>query len=152
MKPAPIADASLLYASGQQEISRLYVTVDFRAMLVLPSYKPSAAHAVVDDEMSACPRAHEMTVGGYARPRLANCRLIDDPAAGRAYLDADDLGFGDLEPGERIGGAVIFRDAGSDRLSPLIAFHSFHNQGTTGGPVLLEWTARTPCTCGRRSQ
>lgn len=135
-----MADAALVYVRGLQELLRIDVeTADLRVLLVQPSYRYSRAHAVIDDETPATPHAHELTVGGYVRQALAGRRLIEDPAADGVYLDALDLVFGDLEPGERVGGAVLFREAGSDRLSPLLAFYGLGRQGTTGGAVLVAW-------------
>lgn len=92
-----------------------------RVMLVQPSYRPSAACAVVDDETDACPRAHELTVDGYARQALVGCRVIKD--ASGMYLEAPpEVGFGELEAGERVGGWVLFLEAGSDRLSSLLSY------------------------------
>jgi hypothetical protein len=139
MKPVPpVTDCPLSWFRGAQEIARLAVEpVSFCVMLVQASFRPGWSRTVVDDETSTSPREHELAVAGYSRRPLVNCRLVDDPDG--AYLDADDLAFGALGPGERIGGAILFRDAGSDRLSPVIAFYGFGRQGTTGGPVLLEW-------------
>jgi hypothetical protein len=139
MKPVPpVTDCPLSWLRGAQEIARLAVEpVSFCVMLVQASFRPGWAHTVVDDETAASPLAHELTVDGYSRRPLVDPRLVDDPAG--VYLDAPDLVFGNLEPGERIGGALLFRDAGSDRLSPLIAFYPYFNAATTGGPVLLEW-------------
>jgi hypothetical protein len=133
-------DVALVYSSGLVEVARINVeTADLRVLLVQPSYQPAISHAVVDDETGDSPRAHEMPGEGYARQMLTGRRLVEDPATGGAYLDADDPAFGAIEPGERIGGAVLFREAGSDRLSPLIAFYPLGRRGTTGGPVLVEW-------------
>lgn len=135
-----MADPALMYRRGLHELARINLeTADLRVLLVQPSYRFSSVHSAVDDESSVSPQAHELTVGGYVRQVLAGRRLIEDPASGGVYLDAPDLPFGDLDPGERIGGAVLFREAGSDRLSPLIAFYALGRQGTTGGPVLVEW-------------
>jgi hypothetical protein len=135
-----MVEAPLVYLGGLAELARINIeTADLRVLLVQPSYWPLAAHTVVDDETAASPRAHELTVDGYARQPLAGRRLIEDAAMGGVYLDAPDLAFGELEPGERIGGAVLFREAGSDRLSPLLAFYALGRQGTTGGPIVVEW-------------
>lgn len=137
-----MAEPALIYLRGLQELARINVeTADLRVLLVQPSYRPLPSHAVVDDDTASSPRAHELTVGSYARQALTGRRMIEDPAAGGAYLDAADLLFGDLEPGERVGGAVLFREAGGDRLSPLLAFYGLGRQGTTGGAVLVAWAS-----------
>jgi hypothetical protein len=92
-----------------------------RLLLVQPSYLPSPSHTVVDDETILCPRAHELTVEGYNRQTLTGCRVIKDER--EMYLETPpEVGFGDLEAGERVGGAVLYEEAGSDRLSPLLQF------------------------------
>jgi hypothetical protein len=157
----PVVDSSMSWERAAQELTKLYVgPVDLRVLLVKPSYRPDRAHTVVDDETAESPLKHELTVDGYTRQKLAGARLVDDPIG--CYLDASDVPFGALEPGERVGGAVLYREAGSDRLSPLIAFYALGRQGTTGGPVLVEWAApeqgrvaRVPlCSChhARRSK
>lgn len=137
-----MADVARIYTSGLRELARINLeTADLRVLLVQPAYRFSAAHAVVDDETARSPRAHELTVEQYARQALGARRIVEDLAAELIYLDAPDLAFGDLWPGERIGGAVLFLEAGSDRLSPLLAFYGLGRQGTTGGPVLLAWAS-----------
>jgi hypothetical protein len=132
--------AAQLYASGLVEIARgTLETADLRVLLVQPSYRFDLRHAVVDDETGASPRAHELTVEGYGRQALQDRRLVVDGT--RGYLDAADLDFGDLEPGERIGAAILYREAGTDRLSPLIAYYDLGREPTRGGPVTL--------ACGR---
>ncbi len=136
-----MADA-IVYASGLRELARINPeTADLRVMLVQPSYRVDpVAHQVVDDETRAAPRAHELTVEAYARQPLGGAHLVST-AEGGLYLDALDVPFGALGPGERIGGAVLFREAGSDRLSPLIAFYPLGREGTTGGLVSVLWAA-----------
>lgn len=131
-----------LYLSGLEQIARLPIeSAKLQVMLVQPSYRFDARHDVVDNETPASPRAHELTVAGYARVPLRGARLARDDARGRVYLDAEDVDFGSLEPGERVGGAVLVWNMGSDRLSPLVAFYAQGRVATTGGPVTMVWAA-----------
>jgi hypothetical protein len=133
-------DAPLVYQVGLEELARLDPErATLRVLLVQPSYQPDRAHRVLDDETSAGPRAHELAVDDYQRQVLAGVELVQVADEDALDLRAAAVAFGALGTGERIGGAIIFREAGSDRLSPPILFHPLGRQGTTGGPVTLEW-------------
>ena len=131
-------DAALFYANGLEEWAESGCDGSaLRLLLVQPTYRPAAAHTVVDDETAVCPRAHELTVNRYARQPLAGWRFAMD--AGGFCLETPEVVFGALEPGERVGGAVLFREMGSDRLSRLLAFYPLGRRGTTGGIWSITW-------------
>jgi hypothetical protein len=56
-----------------------------------------------------------------------------------AYLDADDVVFPAIAAGETIGGAVLYRDAGSDATSPNLTFYDFTDTPTNGGAPTIQW-------------
>jgi hypothetical protein len=134
-----------LYAIGLAEVARLDLgRANLWALLVRDTYRFDRGHAALDDESGQSPAAHEVAVEGYVRQALEDQRLVEDGS--RLYLDARDLDFGELGPGERLGGLVLFREAGSDRLSPPIAFYEIATTGgrgvpTTGGAVTYAWAA-----------
>lgn len=100
--------------------------------LVQPSYAFDRRHRTAQDIQS-----HELTVDSYVRQQLENVRLSRVPESSRLYVDADDVAFGALGPGERVAGAVLVQGWGDTAL--LRAFFPLTRQGTTGAPVTVLW-------------
>lgn len=127
--------AALLFAPAME---RLIVggvgalpVADLHLVLLQPSYVFQRAHRLVSDL-----RSHELTVDDYIRQRVEHARItrIDDAI----YLDADDVDFGGLGPGERVAGAALA--IGSSDDAELHAYFAFERRGTTGGAVRVNWT------------
>lgn len=141
--------ANLVYNKGLEELGKATTDLDgstLTLMLVKSSYSVNKDHLFVDDGSANDPASHEVTVGGYSRQNLANKTVTRDDTNDFAYLDADDIAYGALAAGETIGGAVLFRNTGSDATSPLIAFYDLTDTPTNGSTITNQWA--TPANGG----
>jgi hypothetical protein len=100
-------------AKGQVNLA----TADVRVLLVA-GYVPDKDHRFVADI------TNEITVTGYARKALTGKVVVRDDALDFAYLDADDVLWMTLAPGQTVTGAVLFVDLGADAVSLLIGHYS----------------------------
>lgn len=64
----------------------------------------------------------EISVASYARQALANEAINHDAAKDQLELDADDVAFGNLESGQTVRAAVLYRHVTDDTDSELIAY------------------------------
>jgi hypothetical protein len=141
--------ANGVYNKGLEELAKATTDLDgstLTVMLVKDTYTFDKDHLTVDDGSANDPASHEITASGYARVNLTSAVVTRDDTNDFAYLDADDTVFPATAAGETIGGAVLFRNSGSDATSPNIAFYDLANTATTGGAPTIQWA--TPASGG----
>ena len=82
------------------------------------------------------------TVSGYARQGpLASRATVEDDTNGFAYFYAANVTFSTLGTGNTVGGAILFKNTGSDSTSGLIAFYDVVDTPTNGGDITIQWAA-----------
>lgn len=119
------------YLIGSSDIG----AADLRYLLVNDSYVFSKDHNVVDDVV-----ANEITATGYARKTLASVTVTQDDTNDFAYLDAADLVWATIDPGQTIGGGILYVYDASDASASLIAFHApVVALPTNGQQVTWQW-------------
>lgn len=136
--------ANGVYNKGKAEIAKALTDLDgstLKVLLVNSTYTFDADTDFVDNGGAADPIDKEISVSGYARQTLTTKVVTQDNTNDFAYLDADDTVFTALVAGQTIGGAVLFRDSGSDATSPLLAFYDLTDTPTNGGNVTIQWAA-----------
>lgn len=78
-------------------------------------------------------------VSGYSRQTLTGVNVVESDTDGFAYLEAANVTFASLAVGNTVGGAVLFKDTGSNTTSPVIAFYSITDTPTNGGSITIQW-------------
>lgn len=123
--------ANSAYPKGAQRI--LSAGVNFaahtiKAALVTTAYTFSAAHEFISE------------VG----TRIGTDRELTNKSITGGVLDADDLDFGALAPGNTIKAVIVYRDTGSAATSPLLFYFDVVTGlpfATNGGAVTIPWDA-----------
>lgn len=115
------------------------VTDNIVLMLVNSTYTGavSNANSNVVSEVSS----YEITATGYGRQTLASKVIVEDDANTYAYFKAANVTFATLGTGNTVGGAVLFKNTGSDATSGLLAFYDITDTPTNGGDITIQWAA-----------
>ena len=115
---------------------------DLRLMLV--NTAPASAAAAADINFVADVVANEITPASYARQVLAGEASSFDAANDEALLSATDPGsLGNLETGDTIRGAWVFRQVTDDADSVVWCFLAITDTPTNGGEVTLAFGTAT---------
>lgn len=143
--------ANLVYNRGKYLVGQMNTTAaTLQLMLVSTSYVADPDHNFLYANSSSGaagePKGWEISVGGYARQTLANLTLFEDDTNDFAGLDATDVTFAALAPGQTIGGAVLYRYSTSggttgDSGQDLIAFYDLTDTPTNGGDITIQWAS-----------
>lgn len=138
--------ANGVFNNGKTEIAKATTDLDgstLKVMLVNSSYTLDVDQQFIDNGSAAAndPKNREITVGGYARQTLTTKVVTQDLTNDFAWLGADNPVFSSLVAGQTIGGAVLFRDTGTDTTCPLIAFYDLTDTATNGGNVTIQWAS-----------
>lgn len=136
--------ANLVYNKALEEIAKAASDLDgstLKVMLVNSTYTANKDHLWVDDGTVDDPASHEISVSGYSRQTLSSKAITRDDTNDFAYLDGDDVVFAALAAGQTVGGAVLFRDSGSDATSPLLGFYDLSDTATSGVDLTVQWAA-----------
>lgn len=121
--------ANIAYPKGAQKI--LSASINFaahtiKAALVTTAYTFSAAHEFISD------------VG----TRIGTDQELTNKSITGGVLDADDLDFGALAPGNTIKAVIVYRDTGSAATSPLLFYFDVITGlpfATNGGALTIPW-------------
>lgn len=112
----------------------VYTSATIKVMLVKSTYSHNP-----DNNFVSSISADEISVSGYSRQTLGTKSVSQDDANNRANFAGANSTFATLAAGQTIGGAVIFRDTGSDATSELICFSDTGDTATNGNDVIIAW-------------
>ena len=115
------------------------VTDNIVLMLVNATYTGavSNANSNVVSEVSS----YEITATSYGRQTLTSKAIVEDDANTYAYFKAANVTFSSLGSGNTVGGAILFKNTGSDATSGLLAFYDITDTPTNGGDITIQWAA-----------
>ena len=122
--------ANKFYPKGAEKIMRAAINFDsdtIKAVIVSDAYTFSTAHEFLSD----------------LGTRVGTDQTLTNKSVTGGVLDADDLDFGTLAPGNTVKAIVIYKDTGNATTSPLL-FYIDTALGlpfsTNGGIVTIPWT------------
>lgn len=95
-----------------------FVNDTFRVLLVrsTSSYSPDIDHDFLDDFTGG--GGVEISVASYARQTLASGAVTYNATSNKIEVDFADVAFGNLEVGQTVLAAIVYRQVGGDDTTP----------------------------------
>lgn len=111
-----------------------YISDTIKVMLVKSTYSMDPDSQFVSDIVAS-------EVSGATRQTLGSKTITKDNTNDRDVFDGADSTFPSVTTGQTVGGAVVFKDTGSDATSKLICFSDTTDTPTNGGDIVIQWSA-----------
>lgn len=131
----------LQYRIGNQDLDWKAGGVTIKCLLLRDTgaYTPDPDHDVIDDIISGG-GGIEISVTSYARVALTNKSTTLDDVNDLTKFDADNLAFGDLEPGQTVIAAVFYEEVTDDTDSIPLLYLDGKVDVTAAAPAVVPTT------------